>query len=57
MDKNSQRSKGTYEELSVAFEKLLDDYVTTKYPKRETPLAPQTAPATPPTKSSLRVLA
>jgi (E)-4-hydroxy-3-methylbut-2-enyl-diphosphate synthase len=49
--------EGTYEELSVAFEKLLDDYVTTKYPKRETPLAPQTAPATPPTKSSLRVLA
>jgi (E)-4-hydroxy-3-methylbut-2-enyl-diphosphate synthase len=49
--------EGTYEELSVAFEKLLDDYVTTKYRKRETPLAPQTAPPTPPTKSSLRVLA
>jgi (E)-4-hydroxy-3-methylbut-2-enyl-diphosphate synthase len=49
--------EGTYEELSVAFEKLLDDYVTTKYRKRETPLAPQTAPPTPSVKSSLRVLA
>jgi (E)-4-hydroxy-3-methylbut-2-enyl-diphosphate synthase len=49
--------EGTYEELSVAFEKLLDDYVTTKYHKRDTPLAPQAAPATPPAKSSLRVLA
>ena len=30
--------EGTYEELSVAFQKLLNDYVSTKYPKRETPL-------------------
>jgi (E)-4-hydroxy-3-methylbut-2-enyl-diphosphate synthase len=27
--------KGTYEELSAAFEALVDDYVATKYPKRE----------------------
>jgi (E)-4-hydroxy-3-methylbut-2-enyl-diphosphate synthase len=30
--------EGTYEELSTAFQALLDDYVTTKYHKRETPL-------------------
>jgi (E)-4-hydroxy-3-methylbut-2-enyl-diphosphate synthase len=29
---------GTYDELSVAFQKLLNDYVSTKYPRRETPL-------------------
>jgi (E)-4-hydroxy-3-methylbut-2-enyl-diphosphate synthase len=27
--------KGTYDELSAAFQKLVDDYVSTKYPKRE----------------------
>ena len=27
--------KGTYDELSAAFQKLLDDYVSTKYHKRE----------------------
>jgi (E)-4-hydroxy-3-methylbut-2-enyl-diphosphate synthase len=26
--------KGTYEELAVAFQKLIDDYVTTRYPRR-----------------------
>jgi (E)-4-hydroxy-3-methylbut-2-enyl-diphosphate synthase len=26
--------KGTYQELSVAFERLVDDYVATKYPRR-----------------------
>jgi len=26
--------KGTYEELSDAFRKLVDDYVETKYPRR-----------------------
>ena len=31
--------EGTYDELSVAFRALLDDYVSTKYRKRETPLA------------------
>lgn len=28
--------EGTYDELSVAFQKLVDDYVSTKYAKRET---------------------
>ena len=26
--------RGTYEELAVAFQKLIDDYVTTRYPRR-----------------------
>jgi (E)-4-hydroxy-3-methylbut-2-enyl-diphosphate synthase len=30
--------EGTYEELSVAFQTLVNDYVSTKYHKRETPL-------------------
>jgi (E)-4-hydroxy-3-methylbut-2-enyl-diphosphate synthase len=30
--------EGTYDELSVAFQTLLNDYVSTKYTKRETPL-------------------
>jgi (E)-4-hydroxy-3-methylbut-2-enyl-diphosphate synthase len=46
--------EGTYDELSVAFRALLDDYVSTKYHKRETPLPPM---AVPPEKPSLRVLA
>ena len=29
--------EGTYEELSAAFQALVNDYVSTKYPKRETP--------------------
>jgi (E)-4-hydroxy-3-methylbut-2-enyl-diphosphate synthase len=28
--------EGTYDELSVAFQKLVDDYISTKYAKRET---------------------
>ena len=30
--------EGSYEELSAAFQKLLDDYVSTRYSRRETPL-------------------
>ncbi len=29
--------KGTYDELSVAFQALIDDYVSTKYPRKEIP--------------------
>ena len=29
--------KGTYDELATAFRALVDDYVATKYPKRESP--------------------
>lgn len=50
--------EGTYDELSVAFRALLDDYVSTKYHKRETPLA--VAPelhGNGSSKSSLRVIA
>src|SRR6202142_349323 len=52
--------EGTYEELSAAFQTLLNDYVSTKYTKRETPLPAVATPARaagrmePPT---LRVLA
>lgn len=46
--------EGTYEELSVAFRALLDDYVSTKYHKRETPLPAVNAA---PEKPALRVLA
>jgi (E)-4-hydroxy-3-methylbut-2-enyl-diphosphate synthase len=45
--------EGTYEELSAAFRALLDDYVSTKYPQRETPL-PQVDSAK---QASFRVLA
>jgi len=31
--------RGTYEELSVAFRKLIDDYVETTYAKKESPTA------------------
>jgi (E)-4-hydroxy-3-methylbut-2-enyl-diphosphate synthase len=52
--------EGTYDELSAAFQALVNDYVATKYHKRETPL-PASAVSAPPTaasaKSSLRVLA
>jgi len=45
--------EGTYDELSNAFQALVDDYVSTKYHRRETPLpvaagmhgAPTDAPA------------
>jgi (E)-4-hydroxy-3-methylbut-2-enyl-diphosphate synthase len=50
--------EGTYDELSAAFQKLVDDYITTKFPKRETPLPEVTVPrVTVATKSPLRVLA
>jgi (E)-4-hydroxy-3-methylbut-2-enyl-diphosphate synthase len=53
--------EGTYDELSAAFQALVDDYIATKFHKRETPLpataaaAPAHASAAP--KSSLRVIA
>jgi len=31
--------KGTYDELSTAFRKLVDDYVVTKYPRKDAPSA------------------
>ena len=57
--------EGTYDELSHAFRALLDDYVSTKYHKRESPLpaaavnADADAPASPNAgpRSSLRVIA
>jgi (E)-4-hydroxy-3-methylbut-2-enyl-diphosphate synthase len=53
--------EGTYEELSAAFQALVNDYVATKYHKRETPLPASAMSATPAAvisaKSSLRVIA
>ena len=53
--------EGTYEELSAAFQALVNDYVSTKYPKRETPLPASAVPVSGDhvtiTKRSLRVLA
>ncbi|HXX45991.1 MAG TPA: flavodoxin-dependent (E)-4-hydroxy-3-methylbut-2-enyl-diphosphate synthase [Candidatus Acidoferrales bacterium] len=53
--------EGTYEELSAAFQALVNDYVSTRYPKRETPLPASAVPASGDhvtvTKRSLRVLA
>jgi len=46
--------EGAYDELAVAFRTLLDDYVSTKYHKRETPLPAVSVPAG---KPSLKVLA
>ncbi|MGD1210207.1 MAG: flavodoxin-dependent (E)-4-hydroxy-3-methylbut-2-enyl-diphosphate synthase [Candidatus Acidiferrales bacterium] len=49
--------EGTYDELSAAFQALVNDYIATKYPKRETPV-PATATAAPAgTKSNVRVIA
>jgi (E)-4-hydroxy-3-methylbut-2-enyl-diphosphate synthase len=49
--------EGNYDELSTAFQALVNDYIATKYPKRETPL-PATATAAPAgAKSSIRVIA
>lgn len=45
--------EGSYEELSAAFRALLDDYVSTKYHKRETPLPAMHVAE----KASLKVLA
>jgi (E)-4-hydroxy-3-methylbut-2-enyl-diphosphate synthase len=53
--------EGNYEELSTAFQALVNDYVATKYHKRETPLpasvVPASSAAVASTKSPLRVLA
>jgi len=51
--------EGTYEELSSAFQKLVDDYIATKYAKREHPLPEVNVPPPPAAsaKSALRVLA
>ncbi len=50
--------EGTYEELSAAFQALVNDYVATKYARRETPLAAIAAPGVVrPAKPSLRVIA
>jgi (E)-4-hydroxy-3-methylbut-2-enyl-diphosphate synthase len=46
--------EGTYDELSRAFQALVNDYVATKYPKRETPPPPAAAPSA---VKPLRVLA
>jgi (E)-4-hydroxy-3-methylbut-2-enyl-diphosphate synthase len=48
--------EGTYDELSAAFQKLVEDYIATKYHKRETPLAVVQVLASA-AKPSLRVLA
>ncbi len=53
--------EGTYDELSAAFQALVNDYVATKYHKRETPLPASAVSVAPSTvasaKPSLRVLA
>jgi len=49
--------EGTYEELSMAFEKLVDDYVATKFHKRENPLPLAVRSLSAPAKPSLRVIA
>jgi (E)-4-hydroxy-3-methylbut-2-enyl-diphosphate synthase len=50
--------EGTYEELSAAFQALVNDYVATKYSRRETPLPANAVPVVAaPAKPSLRVLA
>src|SRR5271169_408532 len=53
--------EGTYDELSAAFQKLVDDYIATKYVKREHPLpevnVPPSAGTAAAAKSPLRVLA
>jgi (E)-4-hydroxy-3-methylbut-2-enyl-diphosphate synthase len=56
--------EGTYDELSAAFQSLVNDYVATKYPKRETPLPAMAAsanrsnsPGSASAKTALRVIA
>jgi (E)-4-hydroxy-3-methylbut-2-enyl-diphosphate synthase len=52
--------EGTYDELSAAFRALVDDYISSKYAKRETPLpAASVAPSAPGNSASppLRVIA
>ena len=50
--------EGGYDELSAAFQKLVDEYVMTKYPKRESPLPAASATSgSGQARTSLRVLA
>jgi (E)-4-hydroxy-3-methylbut-2-enyl-diphosphate synthase len=50
--------EGTYDELSAAFQTLVNDYISTKYARRETPLPASAVSATAaPAKPSLRVIA
>jgi len=50
--------EGTYEELSAAFQALVNDYVATKYARRETPLPASAVPVVvAAAKPSLRVIA
>src|SRR6202142_2135495 len=52
--------EGNYDELSAAFQKLVDDYISTKNAKRKNPLPEVSVPvpaATAAAKSALRVLA
>ena len=50
--------EGTYDELSSAFQALVNDYVATKYPKRDPPLPTSARPtAASSSKSSRRVVA
>jgi (E)-4-hydroxy-3-methylbut-2-enyl-diphosphate synthase len=53
--------EGNYDQLSAAFQALVNDYIAAKYPKRETPLPSSAIPASADhvtvTKRSLRVLA
>jgi (E)-4-hydroxy-3-methylbut-2-enyl-diphosphate synthase len=54
--------EGNYDELSARFQALVNDYIATKYPKRETPLPARAtttaAPASPGgSKSPIRVIA
>jgi (E)-4-hydroxy-3-methylbut-2-enyl-diphosphate synthase len=52
--------EGTYDELSRAFQDLVNDYISTKYTKRETPLPAEELSAqqtTPPHPAVLRILA
>jgi (E)-4-hydroxy-3-methylbut-2-enyl-diphosphate synthase len=50
--------EGTYDELSIAFQTLVNDYIAAKYHKRETPLPEVSAPPSPAASAKpLRVLA
>ena len=50
--------EGTYDELSAAFQTLVNDYIATKYARRETPLpASAVSASAAPAKPSLRVIA
>jgi (E)-4-hydroxy-3-methylbut-2-enyl-diphosphate synthase len=49
--------EGTYDELSNAFQALVDDYVSTKYRRRETPLPVAAGMGDVPKSPALRVIA